>query len=99
MRALFLTLMCFWIVQVQATKSYTDKPQYWALMIRLEQLEDQYKFIEKIWSLKSASIKLDNPFDKIFMVEPSAFENSSRVLSGWQSPFERHLTAWEIYAP
>ena len=99
MKALFLTLMCFWIVNVQATRSYTDKPQYWALLERLERLKDQYNFLEKIWLLEPASIKLNDPFHQILVIEPSIFEDSCRVLSSWKSPFERNLTAWEINTP
>lgn len=99
MKALFLTLMCFWIVKVGATTSYTDKPQYMALLLRLDQLKDQYKFIEKIWSLQPTSIVLDNPLHKIFVIQPPIFEDSIRILCGWKSPFQRNLTAWEVNAP
>lgn len=99
MKRLILALVCFWMVQVQATESYTDKIQYRVLMERLDRLADQYKFIEKLWSLEPTSIKLDYPFYKIVMVKPSIFEDSSCILCGRKRPFQGNLAAWEVHAP
>lgn len=99
MYALFFTIGCFWILGVQATQSYTDKPQYWALLERLERLKDQYKFIEKMKLFEPTSIKLDDPFHKILMIEPSIFEDRSCILCRRKSPFKRNLAFGEVNTP
>ncbi len=99
MYALFLAIAWFWILGVQATESYTDKPQYWALLERLERLQDQYKFIEKMWLFEPPFIELNDPFHKIIMVKPSTFEDSSGILGSRKRPFQGNLAAWEVDAP
>lgn len=99
LHSLFFTLVCFWVLGVQATESYTDKPQYWALLERLERLQDQYKFIEKIWLLEPSFIELNDPFHKIVMVKPSIFEDSGGILGSRKRPLKSNLAAWEVDAP
>lgn len=99
MKALFLTLICFWMVDIEASMSYAAKPQYMALLLRLDRLEEQYKFIEKTKLFESSRIELDDPFDKIFVIEPSAAQDSSGILCRWERPFERNLATWKVNAP